>query len=558
MSRMAAPGDNITENLRDNFIDVGEPDTTISEHVGTNVDGLNVEELDAANQPVADNAAPMSAPLTAKAIAPFTDLPYTFAKRHGVLLEADPVRGLLLVHKSGITMMALTEARRKAKQAVTPEEVSSDDFDARMTRHYEGETGQAVDIMDDFGEDLNLEQLADALPEPEDLLESTDDAPVIRLINAMLTEAVRKQASDIHIEPFEKRLAIRYRVDGVMQKLLEPPRAIAPLVISRLKVMAKLDIAERRLPQDGRISLRIAGRPVDVRVSTLPSGHGERVVLRLLDKQAGRLDLEHLGMPAVAFENLTSSLSLSHGIILVTGPTGSGKTTTLYASLSRLNTSKYSILTVEDPIEYYIDGIGQTQVNNKVELDFARGLRAILRQDPDIVMVGEIRDVETAEIAVQASLTGHLVLSTLHTNTAVGTVTRLRDMGIEPFLLSSSLVAMVAQRLVRVLCDQCKRPSTPTVPELETLGVPADQATGVCVPHGCDACSHTGFSGRTGVYEVVNIDDTMRSMIHDGESEHRIEAYARTLTPGILDDGIRLVLEGKSSLEEVLYAVREN
>ncbi len=569
MSRMAAPGDKITENLRDNFIDVGEPDTTITERVGTGVDNLGVDgldEQDAANQPVAGSVSalanpPANTPPAAKpgrTIQPFTDLPYTFAKRHGVLLEPDTERGLLLVHKAGITMMALTEARRKAKQAVTSEEVSSDDFDARLTRHYEGETGQAVDIMDDFGEDLNLEQLADALPEPEDLLESTDDAPVIRLINAMLTEAVRKQASDIHIEPFEKRLAIRYRVDGVMQKLLEPPRAIAPLVISRLKVMAKLDIAERRLPQDGRISLRIAGRPVDVRVSTLPSGHGERVVLRLLDKQAGRLDLEHLGMPQGAFKNLTSSLSLSHGIILVTGPTGSGKTTTLYASLSRLNTSKYSILTVEDPIEYYIDGIGQTQVNNKVELDFARGLRAILRQDPDIVMVGEIRDVETAEIAVQASLTGHLVLSTLHTNTAVGSVTRLRDMGIEPFLLSSSLVAMVAQRLVRVLCVSCKRPATPTLPELETLGVPAEQATGVCVPHGCDACNHTGFSGRTGVYEVVNIDDTMRSMIHDGESEHRIEAYARTLTPGILDDGIRLVLEGRSSLEEVLYAVREN
>jgi len=424
--------------------------------------------------------------------------------------------------------------------------------------------------MDDFGDDLDLAELADALPEPEDLLESTDDAPVIRLINAMLSEAVRKQASDIHIEPFEKRLAVRYRVDGVMQKLLEPPREIAPLVISRLKVMAKLDIAERRVPQDGRIPLRVAGRPVDVRVSTLPSGHGERVVLRLLDKQAGRLDLEHLGMPRGAFNDLVKTLSLSHGIILVTGPTGSGKTTTLYAALSRLNTSKYSILTVEDPIEYYLDGIGQTQVNTKVDFDFARGLRAILRQDPDIVMVGEIRDFETAEVAVQASLTGHLVLSTLHTNTAVGSVTRLRDMGIEPFLLSSSLVGLVAQRLVRLLCSSCKKSRAPTDIELRTLGVKREQANEISESHGCSICNHTGYAGRSGIYEVhtgyagrsgiyevVTVDDEMRGMIHEGASERDIENYARKNSPGIFDDGMRLVLEGKTSLEEVLRVVRE-
>jgi general secretion pathway protein E len=490
-------------------------------------------------------------------LKPFSDLPYTFAKRHGVLLERAPDGQLMLVHRSNVSVMALTEARRKASQPLTLEPISHDDFDARLTRHYEGETGQAIDIMDDFGDDLNLEQLADALPEPEDLLESTDDAPVIRLINAMLTEAVRKQASDIHIEPFEKRLSVRYRVDGVMQKLLDPPRAIAPLIISRLKVMAKMDISERRKPQDGRIPLHVAGRPVDVRVSTLPSGHGERVVLRLLDKQAGRLNLESLGMPPAAFQSLTKTLSLSHGIVLVTGPTGSGKTTTLYAALSRLNTTRSSILTVEDPIEYFIDGIGQTQVNTKVDLDFATGLRAILRQDPDIVMVGEIRDVETAEVAIQASLTGHLVLSTLHTNTAVGAVTRLRDMGVEPFLLSSSLVGLVAQRLVRMLCPDCKKQTTPTHSELKTLGATVSQTDNVHVAHGCDKCSHTGYVGRTGVYEVVEVDDTMRTMIHDGESEHDIESYARTRSPGIQDDGKRLVLEGKTSLEEVLRVTRE-
>lgn len=304
-----------------------------------------------------------------------------------------------------------------------------------------------MNIMDDFGDDLDLDRMAESL-EPEDLMESQDDAPVIRLINAMLTEAIRKGASDVHIEPFERRLSVRYRIDGVMNKLLEPPQQAAAQVISRIKVMAKLDIAEKRLPQDGRISLRVAGRPVDVRVSTLPSGHGERVVLRLLDKQAGRLDLEQLGMADTSREHLETVLKLPHGIVLVTGPTGSGKTTSLYAALTKLNNARSTILTVEDPIEYYLDGIGQTQVNTKVDLTFARGLRAILRQDPDIVMVGEIRDIETAEIAVQASLTGHLVLSTLHTNTAIGSITRLRDMGVEPFLLSSSLVGLVAQRLV--------------------------------------------------------------------------------------------------------------
>ncbi|MFK8081031.1 MAG: type II secretion system ATPase GspE [Granulosicoccus sp.] len=487
----------------------------------------------------------------------FQDIPYTFAKRHGVIIERNLSGELLLVHRPGVQLQAISEARRKAGQTLKLESITSDDFDARLTRHYEGETGQAMDIMDDFGDELDLEQLADALPEPEDLLESTDDAPVIKLINAMLTQAVRQGASDVHIEPFEKRLAIRYRVDGVMQKLFEPPRQIAPLIISRLKVMAKLDIAERRLPQDGRIPLRVAGRPVDIRVSTLPSGHGERVVLRLLDKQAGRLDLEQLGMPPTALQNLQASLGLSHGIILVTGPTGSGKTTTLYASLAKLNTSRYSILTVEDPIEYFIDGIGQTQVNNKVDLDFARGLRAILRQDPDIVMVGEIRDMETAEIAVQASLTGHLVLSTLHTNTAVGAVTRLRDMGIEPFLLSSSLVGLVAQRLVRLLCDHCKRPHTPTDVELKTLNRTEGQVKHMSIAHGCEKCSHTGYAGRQGIYEVVKVDETMRTMIHDGASEHDIERYARSQSAGINEDGMRLVMEGKTSLEEVMRVTRE-
>lgn len=546
----------------DNFIDVGEPDDSGGQHQdnASVQPHLKVAAEDGhllGSAAAGDTSATPGDATGASTLKPYTDLPYSFAKRHGVLLEANANNELVLVQRKGVSMMAIAEASRKAGQKVAAETVSEDEFDARLTRHYEGDTGQAIDIMDDLGEGMDLEQLADALPEPEDLLESTDEAPVIRLINAMISEAVRKEASDIHIETFEKRFSVRYRVDGVMQKLLDPPRAIAPLVISRIKVMAKLDIAERRLPQDGRIGLFVAGRPVDIRVSTLPSGHGERVVLRLLDKQAGRLDLEHLGMPQVAFNALVKTLSLSHGIVLVTGPTGSGKTTTLYAALSRLNTSKYSILTVEDPIEYYLDGIGQTQVNNKVDMDFARGLRAILRQDPDIVMVGEVRDVETAEIAVQASLTGHLVLSTLHTNTAVGAVTRLRDMGIEPFLLSSSLVGLVAQRLVRLLCTKCKKSHEPTDLELKTLGIQRHQATNVSQSHGCSTCNHTGYVGRSGIYEVIPVDDTLRAMIHDGGSEQEMEAHARKKTPGIFDDGMRLVLDGKTSLEEVLRVVRE-
>ncbi|MGH8362266.1 MAG: type II secretion system ATPase GspE, partial [Gammaproteobacteria bacterium] len=374
----------------------------------------------------------------------------------------------------------------------------------------------------------------------------------------LLTEAVKENASDIHIEPFENRLVVRFRVDGVLRVVLESRRAVAPLVVSRVKVMAKLDIAEKRLPQDGRISLRIAGRPIDVRVSTIPSGHGERVVLRLLDKQAGRLELEHLGMPEDTRTLVDELIHVPHGIILVTGPTGSGKTTTLYAALARLNDRSRNIMTVEDPIEYYIDGIGQTQVNTRVDMTFARGLRAILRQDPDVVMVGEIRDLETAEIAVQASLTGHLVLSTLHTNTAVGAITRLRDMGVEPFLLSSSLLGMLAQRLVRILCAECKQPYAAGERECKALDLPRSQPPTLYRPLGCEHCNHTGYRGRTGIYEMVVVDEHMRSMIHDGNGEQELEHYARTKTPSIRQDGRRRVLAGKTSIEEVLRVTRED
>ncbi len=487
-------------------------------------------------------------------------LPYVFAKRHGVLVEKNTGEHIKLIHRPNASTGALLEARRALGRPLLLQEVPNDAFEALLTQRYESDSGQAMDIIDDLGDELDLARLAESMPEPEDLMESEDDAPVIRLINAMLTEATRKNASDIHIEPFEKRLNIRFRVDGVMQELLEPPRAIAPLIISRIKVMAKLDIAEKRLPQDGRISLRVAGRPVDVRVSTLPSGHGERVVLRLLDKQAGRLDLEHLGMHSSAREHLNQILSMPHGIMLVTGPTGSGKTTSLYAAMTRLNTTRSTILTIEDPIEYYLDGIGQTQVNNKVKLDFARGLRAILRQDPDIVMVGEIRDLETAEIAVQASLTGHLVLSTLHTNSAVGAITRLRDMGVEPFLLSSSLIGVVAQRLIRVLCPDCKQQHKASAKECETLGIDAtgiEDPPSVYIPRGCERCNNSGYLGRSGIYEVVPVDEQMRNMIHDGASEAELEQHVRSYTKGITDDARRRVLLSETSLEEILRVTRE-
>ena len=455
----------------------------------------------------------------------------------------------------GASPLSLAEVRRFSPLPLKLSRVSAEAFDAMLQQAYEGGSSQAMHMMEGLDDDTNLFQVAQELPEPSDLLESDDDAPIIRLINAVLTEAVKENASDIHIEPYENRLMVRFRVDGVLREVLQTRRAVAPLVVSRIKVMSKLDIAEKRLPQDGRISLRIAGRAVDVRVSTMPSGHGERVVLRLLDKQAGRLDLEHLGMPPDTLATMSELIHKPHGIILVTGPTGSGKTTTLYAALETINDNTRNIMTVEDPIEYYIDGIGQTQVNTKVEMTFARGLRAILRQDPDVVMVGEIRDLETAEIAVQASLTGHLVLSTLHTNSAVGAVTRLRDMGVEPFLLSSSLIGVLAQRLVRVLDDETKVAYPARDYECRALNVePDSDITLYRAPE--DGTS--GFRGRTGIYELVPVDDTMRTMIHDGAGEHELERHARSLSPSIRDDGRAKALAGVTTLEEVLRVTQED
>jgi len=480
-------------------------------------------------------------------------LPFSFAKRHGVLIReiTDGVGDT--VYRSGVTPLILAEARRFAGIPLKLTPVSSATFDKMLQQTYEQGSHKAIQMVGDLDDSTDLLQVAQELPEPSDLLESDDDAPIIRFINAVLTEAIKENASDVHIEPYENRLAVRFRVDGVLKEVLQTRRALAPLVVSRVKVMSKLDIAEKRLPQDGRISLKIAGRAVDVRVSTIPSGHGERVVLRLLDKQAGRLNLGSLGMEVEAQALMDNLIHKPHGIILVTGPTGSGKTTTLYAALECINDLSRNIMTVEDPIEYFVDGIGQTQVNTKVSMTFAKGLRAILRQDPDIVMIGEIRDLETAEIAVQASLTGHLVLSTLHTNTAVGAVTRLRDMGVEPFLLSSSLIGVLAQRLVRVLDPKTKVAYTASEYECRELRMDPDTPPTLYRP---GDVADGGFRGRTGIYEVIALDDEMRAMIHDGASEQALERHARERGPSIRADGRRRVLDGTTTLEEVLRVSR--
>jgi general secretion pathway protein E len=379
------------------------------------------------------------------------------------------------------------------------------------------------------------------MPAIEDLLESADDAPVIRMINALLTQALREGASDIHIEPFEQISVVRFRIDGNLRDIVRPKKAIHASLVSRIKIMAQLDIAEKRLPQDGRITLRVGGKGVDVRVSTLPTGHGERAVLRLLDKEAGRLDLTHLGMSDNVMPQFDKLISQPHGIVLVTGPTGSGKTTTLYAALSRLNAPTSNILTVEDPIEYELQGVGQTQVNPRIDMTFAKALRAILRQDPDIIMIGEIRDLETAQIAVQASLTGHLVLATLHTNDSAAAVTRLLDMGIEPFLLSSSLLGVVAQRLVRKLCPECK---THDGHEWHAVG--------------CDHCGQTGYHGRVGIYELLQTTDDIRAQIHNQASEADIRTAAqRDGMKTMREDGERWIAAGITTRAELMRVAKE-
>lgn len=485
---------------------------------------------------------------------------FGFARKQGATL-LDLHQGYARIAcRKDCSARILTELRRYFQRPLQIEHYSNTAYDQLLQELYQhGGQHQSLRAESSAEQAESLQQLAEDLPEPQDLLDADNDAPIIRLINALFAEAVREGASDIHIEPYENRLDIRFRVDGMLREVLAPHRSLAPLIISRIKVMADLDIAEKRLPQDGRISLRLAGRPVDVRVSTLPSGHGERVVLRLLDKQAGKLELAQLGLSDALGQSLKKLIETPHGILLVTGPTGSGKTTTLYSALNHLNDRKRNILTVEDPIEYYIDGIGQTQVNRKVDMSFSRGLKAILRQDPDVVMVGEIRDLETAEIAVQASLTGHLVLSTLHTNSAIATIVRLRDMGIEPFLLSSSLNGVLAQRLVRKLCNHCKQSYSVPLDQLKNLPIKLEKPPALYRAEGCESCRHTGYHGRTGIYELLVINEQLKQLIHDQASEAQLEQLANQAGHlSLFQSGWDAALSGETSLDEILRVSRED
>ncbi|OAN57249.1 GspE/PulE family protein [Sphingomonas sp. TDK1] len=479
-------------------------------------------------------------------------LPYGFARRHGVLLRETP-QGIECVHRADAPLDGLLEVQRLAPGAAFVR-LDGAAFDAALGEAYGGAGGAAADI--DLG-GMDLAALADSAASVDDLLDTRDDAPVIRLINALLMEAVKEGASDVHVETQEKRLVVRFRVDGVLRDMIEPPRALAPLLVSRIKVMAKLDIAERRVPQDGRVTLRIGGHDVDARVSTIPTQHGERVVLRLLEKGSLKLDLSGLGMSERDQAVFGRLLERPHGILLVTGPTGSGKTTTLYTALTRLNDRKRNVMTVEDPIEYELPGVAQTQVNPRTDMTFARGLRAILRQDPDVIMVGEIRDQETAEVAVRSAMTGHFVLSTLHTNSAVGSVTRLIDMGVERYLLAPMVVGLCAQRLVRRLCPSCRREDVASEADSLLLGGALPVGATVWRAVGCDQCHEEGYRGRAGLYEVVAVDDAFQKLIHDGASEAEIERHARADNPGLLDDGVAKLQAGVTTVEEVARVVRD-
>ncbi|MEH3040188.1 MAG: GspE/PulE family protein [Sphingomonas paucimobilis] len=479
-------------------------------------------------------------------------LPYGYARKGGVLIRLG-AQGMECVHRADATLDAMLEVQRVAP-GIPFTALDDAAFDAALQASYGGSATTAADI--ELAE-TDLAALADSAAAVDDLLDARDDSPVIRLINALLLEAIKEGASDVHVETQEKRLVVRFRIDGVLRDIVEPPRALAPLLVSRIKVMAKLDIAERRTPQDGRVTLRIGGHDVDARVSTMPTQHGERVVLRLLERGGMMLDLGGLGMSERDEAVFGRLLERPHGLLLVTGPTGSGKTTTLYTALTRLNDRRRNVMTVEDPIEYELAGIAQTQVNPRTDMTFARGLRAILRQDPDVIMVGEIRDQETAQTAVRSSMTGHFVLSTLHTNTAIGSVTRLIDMGVERYLLAPMLVGLVAQRLVRRLCVQCRWQDRATEADSVLLGGAIKPGKKLWRKGGCDACHNEGYRGRAGLYEVVAVDDRLQAMIHNGVAEAELERAARVDNPALLDDGVAKVKAGVTTVEEVARVVRD-
>ena len=481
-------------------------------------------------------------------------LPYSFARSQQLLLDEDA--GVLTLHLHAHTpRTAVAEVLRTFAVAAV-QQSSADELLARINAAYTQGDGNAAAIVSEVESDADLSRMMQDLPAVEDLLEAADDAPIIRMLNALLTQAARDGASDIHIEAYERHSSVRFHVDGSLREVVQPNRALHAALISRLKIMADLDISEKRLPQDGRISLRLGSRAIDVRVSTLPSAHGERAVLRLLDKSESKLTLAAVGMEGDTLSRFNQVVAQPHGIVLVTGPTGSGKTTTLYAALAQMDAASTNIMTVEDPIEYELPGIGQTQVNAKIDLTFAKALRAILRQDPDVIMIGEIRDIETAQIAIQASLTGHLVLATLHTNDAASAVTRLIDMGVEPFLLSSSLLGVLAQRLVRRYCAACQ--GLGFVDAVQGTALPAGSSFDAQLHKNCETCNKTGYQGRTGVFELLVVNEQIREQIHGSQSEADIRAAAQAAGMQLMrEDGERLIGLGITSREEVLRVTKE-
>ncbi len=451
----------------------------------------------------------------------------------------------------------LDDCRRIFGCEVQPVQVPKDVILTSLNQVFDMSSASAEQMLEDISDSDGLSK---EIEEIGDLLESEDDAPVIRLVNTLISQAMKDRASDIHIEPFEKKVVVRFRIDGVLHSIVQPPKSVQNAMISRIKVMAGLDIAEKRHPQDGRIGIRIAGRDVDVRVSILPTAFGERVVMRLLDRSAKILTLPELGMSSMQFSSMQEVVKMPHGIVLVTGPTGSGKSTTLYAALMEVDRVNNNVMTIEDPIEYQVQGVGQMQVQPKIGLDFSSGLRSILRQDPDIVMIGEIRDLETAEIAIQASLTGHLVFATLHTNDALSAIVRLQDMGVEPYLVASSLMMVQAQRLVRRLCPHCKQTRAVRDDDWAVLEVSSDMydCSELFEGVGCEQCMHTGFIGRIAIYEMLNVSDAMRNAIHDGKGLPALRRLARKEAMVTLrQDGVRHVVAGMTTVEEVLRVSSE-
>ena len=478
----------------------------------------------------------------------FNILPYDFVKENQII-ASQKTHGYEVVSPNKMTPTLYHELYKFLKKDFVFNQCSSDQFNEILTNTFSIDN-TSNDIYEELSDEFDLQSFAGSISATEDLLSGGDDTPIIKLINGVISQAIKQRASDIHFEPYEDQLIIRYRIDGILKEVLSQDSRIASLVIARIKIISRLDISERRLPQDGRVSLSLGDKSVDVRVSTLPSSYGERIVLRLLDKQSAQINIDDLGLPNKILSNYKKSLKSSEGIILFTGPTGSGKTTTLYAGLRELSDSSQNILTVEDPIEYTLKGIGQTQVNTKTGYSFAKGLRAMLRQDPDVMMVGEIRDVETAQIAIQSSLTGHLVLSTVHTNSAVGAITRLRDMGIESFLLSSSLRSIISQRLVRRLCNSCKEETHPSKEAAKLINIKT--TTTVYSSKGCNDCSFSGYQGRIAIAECIQVDETIRELIHQEASEKTIVDYVFKDHPSIDDASSNLILDGITSCEEIM------